>query len=263
MHPILFTIGSFKVGTYGFALSIAFAIGIGLAYFRAKREGTNPEHIFNLCIWVILAGIVGAKLLLVVIDIRYFLENPRELLTVWRLGGVWWGGPVMGALLAWFYAKRRQMRFFKSADIVSPSVALGVAIGRLGGCFMAGCCYGRPTDSLLGVVFTNEYSHITFGTPLHIPIHPTQVYNSVANLVNFVILMLIYRKKKFDGQIFLLYVMIYSVGRFLTEFFRGDPRGSVSILSWELSTSQLIGLIAFIVAGISYYLLRRRAVKPT
>ena len=263
MHPVLFTIGTFEVGTYGLALSVAFGVGLALAYFRAKKEGENPEHVFNLCVWVILAGLVGAKLLLIVIDIRYFLENPREFLAVWRLGGVWWGGPIIGAIVAWVYTRRRKMRFLRSADIVSPSVALGVAIGRLGGCFMAGCCYGRPTDCWLGVVFTNEYSHAMFGTPLHIPIHPAQVYNSVANLINFVILTLVYRKKKFDGQIFLLYVMVYSVGRFITEYFRGDPRGSISLFTWTLSTSQFIGLVAFVVAGISYFLLRRRVAKRT
>ncbi|MBN1591673.1 MAG: prolipoprotein diacylglyceryl transferase [Candidatus Coatesbacteria bacterium] len=262
MHPILFKIGTFEVGTYGLALSIAFAVGITLAYYRAKREGVNPEHIFNLCVWVILAGILGAKILLIVVDIRYFIENPGELFSVWRLGGVWWGGPLMGAIVAYLYAERRRMKFLKSADIVAPSMALGVAIGRLGGCFMAGCCYGHPTDSALSVVFTNEYSHRIFGTPLNIPVHPTQLYNSAANLINFIILTLIYRKKKFDGQIFLSYVMLYSLGRFLTEFFRGDPRGSLSILSYELSTSQFIGLIAFIIAGISYFLLRRRTTEP-
>ncbi len=263
MHPVLFTIGTFKVGTYGLALSVAFGVGIALAYFRAKREGEHPEHVFNLCVWVILAGIIGAKLLLVVIEIPYFLENPSELLAIWRLGGVWWGGPILGALVALLYTRRHKMRFLRSTDIVSPSAALGVAIGRLGGCFMAGCCYGKPTDCALGVTFTNDYSHAMFGTPLHIPIHPTQLYNSVANLVNFVILTLVYRKKKFDGQIFMLYVMIYSVGRFITEFFRGDPRGSISLFTWILSTSQFISLVAFAVAGISYCLLRHRAVKVT
>lgn len=261
MHPILFSIGTFKVGTYGLALSAAVAVGIVLAYFRAKWEGENPEHVFNLCVWVVLAGLVGAKLLLVVVDIQYFLENPRELLSVWRLGGVWWGGPIVGAVVAWLYTRRHSMGFLRTADIIAPSMALGVAIGRLGGCFMAGCCYGRPTDSSLGVVFTNEYSRTMFGTPLYTLVHPVQVYNSLTNLVNFTILSLVFRKKKFDGQIFLLYIMIYSVGRFITEFFRGDVRGSVSLLSWTLSTSQFIALFAFVLAGIGYCLRRSRAVR--
>ena len=261
MHPILFTIGTFKVGTYGLALSAAVAVGIVLAYFRAKWEGENPEHVFNLCVWVVLAGLVGAKLLLVVVDIQYFLENPSELLSVWRLGGVWWGGPIVGAVVAWLYTRRHGMGFLKTADIISPSMALGVAIGRLGGCFMAGCCYGRPTDSSLGVVFTNESSRTMFGTPLHTQIHPVQVYNSFTNLANFIILTLVFRKKKFDGQIFLLYIMIYSIGRFITEFFRGDARGSISLFTWTLSTSQFIALFAFVLAGIGYYLGRSRAVR--
>jgi len=263
MHPILFKIGNFNVGTYGLGLSIAFAVGIVLAYFRAKKEGQNPERVFNLCIWGILGGILGAKLLLVLVDIGYYLGNPKELLYVWRLGGVWWGGPIVGALVAWLYTRHYKMGFLKSADILSPSMAIGVAIGRIGGCFMAGCCYGRPTSCPLGVVFTNEYSHRMFGTPLDIPIHPTQVYNSLANLVTFIILILIYRKKKFNGQIFLSYVMLYSVGRFITEFFRGDPRGSVSILSWQPSTSQFIAVIAVAAAAIAYRLLRRMAMRST
>ena len=263
MHPVLFTIGTFTIGTYGLALSIAFGAGLALAYFRAKKEGENPEHVFSLCVWVILAGIVGAKFLLIVIDIPYFLENPSELSGIWRLGGVWWGGPILGALVAWLYTRRRKMAFLRIADILSPSIALGVAIGRLGGCFMAGCCYGEATNSAFAVVFTNEYSHTMFGTPLNIPIHPAQLYNSLANLINFAILMLVYRNKKFNGQIFFLYVMVYSVGRFVTEYFRGDPRGSISLFTWTLSTSQFIGLVAFVAAGISYYLLRRKAMKRT
>ena len=261
MHPVLFTIGNFKVGTYGLGLSIAFAVGIILAYFRAKKEGQNPERVFNLAIWAIIGGILGAKVLLVLVEIHYYLASPKELLSVWRLGGVWWGGPIVGALVAWLYTRHYKMGFLNSADILSPSIALGVAIGRIGGCFMAGCCYGRPTSCALGVVFTNEYSHRMFGTPLHTPIHPTQLYNSVANLINFVILTLLFRKKKFDGQIFFSYIMIYSAGRFITEFFRGDPRGSVSILSCQMSTSQFIGAIAFVVAAVVYCLFRRRAVR--
>ncbi|HUT02417.1 MAG TPA: prolipoprotein diacylglyceryl transferase [bacterium] len=263
MHPVLFKIGEFNIGTYGVALSIAFAVAIFLAYRRAKETGANPERVFNLCIWVILGGILGAKLLLLLVDFGYYSRNPEALLSVWRLGGVWWGGPIVGALVAWLYTRHYRMGFLKSADILSPSMAIGVAIGRLGGCFMAGCCYGRPTSCSLGVVFTNEYSHRMFGTPLHIPIHPTQVYNSAANLINFIILILIYNKKKFNGQIFLSYVMLYSVGRFITEFFRGDPRGSVSILSWQPSTSQFIAVIAAAAAAIAYRLLRRMAMRST
>lgn len=261
MHPILFRIGDFEVGTYGLALSIAFAVGITLAYFRAKWEGGRPEHIFNLSVWVILGGILGAKVLLLITDITYFIDYPGELLGVWRLGGVWWGGPLVGALVAWLYTKHHKMGFLKSADILSPSMVLGLAIGRLGGCFMAGCCYGKPTTCALGVIFTNEYSHRMFGTPLHIPIHPTQLYNSFANLVNFIILTLVFKKKKFDGQIFLLCIMTYSVGRFITEFFRDDPRGSVSLLIWTPSTSQFIGLFAFVAAAITYFVLHRRHAK--
>jgi len=260
MHPVLFTIGSFKVGTYGLALSVAFMLGIALAYWRAKKEGSNPEHVFNLCIWVILGGIFGAKLLLIIVEIGYYWHNPGEILHIFRLGGVWWGGPIVGALVAGLYTWRRRMGFLKTVDILAPSMALGVTIGRIGGCFMAGCCYGRQTCSAFGVVFTNEYSHNMFGTPLHVAVHPTQVYNSLANLVNFIVLMLVFRKKTFDGQIFLLYVMLYSVGRFFTEYFRGDPRGTVNLGSWVLSTSQFIGLVAFTIAVVGYCLLRRKTV---
>jgi len=235
---------------------VAFAVAIWLAVRRAKRVGANPELVFSLCVWVLIGGLLGGKILLLLVDIRYYLANPSELATVWRLGGVYLGGLLGGLVVGWWYIRRHEMGFWRTADILAPSIALATAIGRVLGCFMAGCCYGRPTDVAWAVVFHNEYSHRMFGTPIGVPIHPTQLYNSLANLVNFIILTLKFRKRRFEGQIFLLYCIIYSAGRFVTEFYRGDPRGSV--FSGLLSTSQFLGILIFSSALAAYLFLRRR-----
>jgi phosphatidylglycerol:prolipoprotein diacylglycerol transferase len=141
-------------------------------------------------------------------------------------------------------------------DIMAPSIALGHAIGRLG-CFSAGCCYGKPTSVFWGVTFTNPYSQEIAGVPLGVSLHPTQLYESVAETVIFLTLLLLAKRKRFDGQIFWSYVTFYAVARFIIEFFRGDNRGFV--FDGALSTSQFIGILMLVTAIIMLAVLRRRA----
>ena len=171
-----------------------------------------------------------------------------------RAGGVFYGGFIAAVLFAWWYVRVHGLPLWKVFDAYAPGIALGLGIGRLG-CFAAGCDYGKPTGAFLGVVFTNPIANQVSGTPLGVRIHPTQLYESLACVLIFAVLMLLYRHKKFDGQIFAAYLGLYAVVRFGVEFLRGDPdRGFV--FGGAISTSQLIAVLAVGVATILYWRLR-------
>ncbi len=253
MYPILFRIGPLTIHTYGLMLAIAFLTGISLAVRQAKVEGEDPQKIFDLCFYLVLAAILGSRLLFVAINYPFYIDNPLQIFALWKGGLVFYGG-LIGALVtgAW-YMKRHGLALWKITDILAPSIALGQAIGRLG-CFAAGCCYGKPADLSWAVTFTDAYCL----APTGIPLHPTQLYSSGAALIVFILLLIIYRFRKFKGQVFWGYVGLYSISRFILEHFRGDERGFIHLLGQSISTSQLISGIALIVAIIMLLVLRKR-----
>jgi phosphatidylglycerol:prolipoprotein diacylglycerol transferase len=272
MHPRLLTvpafdllgrsIGPFTLHTYGVLLAIAFLAGLFVASRQAKKAGLDSARITDMAVWVLIAGLLGAKLLLVVVDWRYFTSNPGELFMLFKSGGVFYGGLLGGILVAWWYVRRYELPGWQVADVLAPGVVIGQAIGRLG-CFAAGCCWGQPTRVPWAVTFTDVYSARAVGTPLDTPLHPSQIYESVAAFLIFLFLIWLASRKKFHGQIILAYVVLYSAARFGLEFLRGDPdRGS-----WfrgALSTSQLIAIILILGAALLLpRLLRTQAVdKP-
>lgn len=244
-HPILHT--------YGFLLAAAFLIALRLAATRAKKIGVETRMTIDLGLYILVAALVGAKLLLLIVDWDHYQHAPWSLL---RSGGIFYGGLVAAILTSLWYLHKHDLPAWKMGDILAPAIALGHGIGRLG-CFAAGCCYGKPTTSLLGVTFTDDYAHQVVGVPLRIALHPTQLYEAGAEFAVFAYLMWLSTRKRFDGQIFWTYVALYSVARFIIEFFRGDlVRGTV--LSGALSTSQFIALIMFGVAILAMFFLRQR-----
>ena len=262
MHPILFSLGSFRLPTYGFLLVLALISAVVTADRLGRREGFDPDRILDLSVWIIVTSLVGAKVLMVLTDWRYYWEYPRELLSASTLlaGGVFYGGFIAACLFGLWYLRVHRMPFGKVFDIYGPAVAVAQSIGRLG-CFAAGCDYGRPTYSALGVIFTNPLSHQLSGVPLGIRLYPTQILESLATFLIFGILLWRYRHKTFDGQIFLLYMVLYGTARFFLEFLRGDEdRGFV--FGHLLSTSQLIALMAIVTAaGVALW--RRRHLPKT
>lgn len=256
MHPVLVDFGFFTIGTYGFALVLAFLSGIWLAVHRARREGVPPGQILDLSVWLLVASIVGAKLLLLVVDWRLYADRPELLPGLIRLGGVYYGGLILAVITGLWYVRRKGLSTWKVADILAPSIALGQAIGRIG-CFMAGCCYGRSCDQPWAVTFTDPAAHENVGVPLHVPLHPTQLYSSLNALLIFGLLMLLARYKRFDGQVFLTYIGVYSVTRALIEFFRGDHRGT--LFGGTLSTSQFVSLLLLAAAVTACAMLRKRS----
>jgi len=254
MHPIFFKIGNVAVYTYGFFVAMGFVIGIQLAKKEARRLGRNPEQITDLCFCVLIAAIVGSRLMYVGINYEMFLKSPLEIVKIWNGGLVFYGGFIAAVFIALYYLKRCQLPIWKTADILAPSLAIGHSVGRVG-CFFAGCCYGKTCDLPWAVTFTHPESL----APTGLPLHPTQLYSSLGNLAIFFVLWSLRRRKSFDGRLFWLYVLMYALMRSMVEMFRGDFRGTV--LFDLLSISQGIGLVMGIVSIGMMVFLRNRERK--
>lgn len=256
MHPILFELGNWPVYSYGVLLAAAYLLALQLAVWRAKRRGIDPNRVMDLGIWIIIAALVGAKLLLVVVDWDYYRSNPREMLSLFRSAGVFYGGLVVATLTGLVLIRRYKLPVWATADLYAPGIALGHVIGRMG-CFFAGCCWGKPTDLPWGITFTNPAASINVGTPLNVALHPTQLYEAGAELIILTLLLATERKwKYFEGRTFWLYMLLYGITRFIIEFYRGDPRGMVM----GISTSQFVSvLLVPLSIGMLYWLSRRPA----
>jgi len=262
MYPELFRIGNFPINTYGVFLALAFLCAILIAVRLARRDGLPSEKIYDLSLWMLLAGLVGSKILMLFTEPEY-RENPSLFLSLdfLRSGGVFYGG-LLGAVLAGYFLMRRyKLPWWKTADACAPGIAVANFFGRQG-CFAAGCCWGKPTSLPWGVKFTEQGHQIT-GVPTDAYLHPTQLYESFAMLLVFFLLLWLHKRKRFDGQVILAYALLYSAIRFAIEFVRDDPRGDVFGLTslTGLSTSQLISLVIGIWALILLILRHRRA-KP-
>ena len=254
MHPILFEIGGFPVYTYGVLLAAAYLLGLQFALVRARARGLDGSRVMDLGIWIIISALVGAKLLLLVVEFDTFRQNPRELLTLLRSGGVFYGGLIAAVTVALWYLRRHKMPVWAVTDAFAPGIALGHVIGRLG-CFFAGCCWGRATDVPWAVTFTNQYAAQNVGTPLNVAIHPTQLYEAGAELIILGLLLLLERRgRAFAGRTFWSYMLMYGVTRFVIEFYRGDPRGMVG----DFTTSQFVSLILVPLSIIMLIVLARR-----
>jgi phosphatidylglycerol:prolipoprotein diacylglycerol transferase len=255
MHPILFQIGDWPVYSYGVLLAAAYLVALQLAVVRARHRGLDGTKVMDLGIYLIIAALVGAKLMLVVVDFEYFRNQPRELLSLVRAGGVFYGGLLAALGVAIVLVRRYQLRLWTTADLFAPGIALGHVVGRLG-CLMAGCCYGTPTTMPWAITFTNPLAASNVGTPLGIPLHPTQLYDAGAELLILVILLVTERRgKTFEGRTFWLYMLLYGISRLVVEFYRGDDRGMVM----GISTSQFVSLLVVPLALVMLVRLRRRA----
>ena len=259
MYPKLLQIGPVPIYTYGVLLTTALLVAISVAARLGERDGIPRSVTWDFGFVIIVSAILGAKLLMILTSLGYYLSHPGRLFSVefFQAGGVYYGG-LIGAVIGsfWFSRRRQNPRFLRFADVAAPSIALGQSIGRLG-CFSAGCDYGHPTQVPWAVTFTNPSAAEMVGTPLNVPLHPYQLYESAATFLLFLVLWRVYRRRTFTGQVFLLYLASYSVLRFFLEFFRGDAdRGFV--FHGLLSTSQFISLLIFPAAVAAYVYLRRR-----
>ncbi len=255
MHPILFEIGSITVYTYGFCIALGALSGvIYLAWQGKKQFGLTYDQTNTLFLWLVAGGVVGGKLFLVFEDPAYYFSHPKELAS--GSGFVFYGSLLTCIpIMLWFF-KRNKLPLWAMLDIMAIVICILHCFGRIG-CFMAGCCYGLPTDSIFGVVFT---SPVCQADPLNTLLHPTQLYEASWIFLILLGLLLIKSRRQFEGQLFLIYLMAYAAGRGVIEMFRGDlSRGFV--IPDILSISQLISLLV-IVGALFFYVRRRNANLP-
>jgi phosphatidylglycerol:prolipoprotein diacylglycerol transferase len=259
MYPRLFELGPITVYTYGVLLAAAYLLGLQLARVRAKARGLDANRVLDLGIYIIISALIGAKLLLLVTDFRTFSANPRELLTLARSGGVFYGGLILAVTVALVYIRKIGLPLWTTCDVFAPGIAVGHVVGRFG-CLFAGCCYGKPTRMPWGITFTDPFAAANVGTPLNVPLHPTQLYEAGAELLILILLLATERKgRAYPGRTFWLYMLLYAISRFIIEFFRGDERGAVGIFS----TSQFISiLLAPLAVVMLVYLARVSTPEP-
>ncbi len=259
MHPTLFELGPVTIYTYGVLLAAAYLLGLKFAMVRGRQRGLDESLVMDLGIYIIISALIGAKLMLLLVDFRHFTQNPAELVGLLRSGGVFYGGLILSVVVALWYLRRHRLPMWTTCDAFAPGIALGHVVGRLG-CLMAGCCYGRPTDVPWAVVFTNTEAAANVGTPLDVPLHPTQLYEAGAELLILgLLLQTESRGRTFPGRTFWGYILLYGISRFIIEFYRGDDRGMVLDL---VSTSQFISLVLIPLAIVMLIRLRPSSTAP-
>lgn len=247
MHPILIEFGSFSLRVYGLMAALGLMGGIWLASREAVRTGEDKERIMDIAFYMVLAAIIGARLMYVILEWDYFAARPLDALKIWQGGLVFYGGFLGAVIAGTFYVRRHKMPFWKTADCFAIGIPFGHALGRIG-CFAAGCCYGLATDLPWAVKFTDPNSL----APLHVDLHPTQLYSAAANFAIFGIIFMMRKKKVFEGQLALTYIALYAITRSIMEFFRGDDRGAVflGIISPAQITAMI--MVGLAIAGMYY-----------
>lgn len=266
MFPILFRVGNFEIGTFGLMVAIGFFAGYMLAIRRAARAGYPEDRFSNFLIFCLIAGLIGAKVLHVIVNIH---KGPISELIFSRRGLVFYGGLIGGVGTGWLLVLRNRWNVAEVADLLAPSIALGEFFGRIG-CLLNGCCFGKVCHNWMGVCFPRiEYKGELIGSdPFYhhwiqglilpdaacsLPVYPTQFFSSMAALVTFLFLIyFVAPRSRFKGQTALTYLLLYSMFRFVIEIFRDDPRGFW--LPW-LSTSQGISLGVVVFAGVTWWVL--------
>jgi phosphatidylglycerol---prolipoprotein diacylglyceryl transferase len=253
MYPYLGTIptpwGGIPIYTYGVLVAIGVLLGLWYARHYAAHAGIDPERVWNLGIYMVLAGLVGAKAWYILSNATYYLRHTNEIFAFATLqsGGTFYGGLFGALLVAIVYAQFNRMPALGLVDSYAAGLPLGHAIGRLG-CFAAGCCYGKATWLPWAVTFTNPRAAELVGTPLNVPLHPTQLYEAGAELLNFLFLIWLARRQRFRGEIFATFIILYGFERGMIEFVRGDP-GRTLLLRGRFSLMQVVSLLLILLGA--------------
>ena len=239
MHPILLKLGPISVYSYGVMVALGFAIATILIYNRAARFNVDKNKIMDLAIIMLVSGIIGARLVFIILNLRYYISNPLEILNLARGGLVWYGGFLSALAATIFYIRKNNLDFWTVTDLVCPYVVLAQAFGRIG-CFLNGCCYGIevPPNYPFAVCYPLE----------SVSRFPSQIYSAIALFLIFIILILWQERRRFKGEVFLGYCMLYSFKRLLIEFFRGDnPR-----IFFGLTISQVMSIGVLLMAAVVF-----------
>lgn len=259
MRPILLQLGALPIRSYGLLIAVAFMVGIWIARRRAVRIGYDPDIIIDLSVIVILVSIIGARLAYVFVRWNYYQHDILGILRIWEGGLALYGGMVAGALVGLWFFRRRGIDMWAGADLVAPSLAMGVTIGRIG-CFLNGCCYGKVCAHPWGVVFSENSI-----AGMHYPgvhLHPTQLYEAFLGLVVFFVLLAADRRKPFEGFLLWLFVILLSVSRFLIDPIRQYGTESIAFRSGALAlTNNQVSGVALVLLSLGFmvYLSRRAA----
>ena len=263
MHPVFFQMGNIVGYSYGLMIGIGALLAIFVSEWRAKRRGRDGELVFSAAVWGLLAGLLGAKLTFIISNIKLLFTNPSYVLGT--NGFTVYGGVVLGIIVGGLIVKRKKVDVPVYLDLVIPQIALAQGFGRIG-CFLAGCCYGKPTDSHFGVVFPVEAI-----APSGIPLIPTQLISAAGDFLIFAILLLLsyfatdYLKVRKGEEELLdkdavtkklrlfqplsmsgMYLILYGIGRFAIEFLRADPRRT----ALGLTSNQYVSIV-FVIAGLA------------
>jgi phosphatidylglycerol:prolipoprotein diacylglycerol transferase len=246
MFPRLISIGSFFVPTYGVLVALGFLVALFITVSLARRAGLPPDLVANLGIYCGIAGLIGGKLGMFAFDWNVYWNNPREIFTreTLQAAGVYQGGLVLALIVGVVYMRRNKLPWLQTLDVFAPGVALGHGIGRLG-CLAAGCCYGLPTHLPWGLTFTSSEASRMTGVPLGVPLQPTQIYEAVAEAAIFGFLLWRIRRSHAAGEIMGLYLVLYSVARFLIEFAREHEQATqlgLSLTQWIAIATFLLGV---------------------
>jgi phosphatidylglycerol---prolipoprotein diacylglyceryl transferase len=247
MHPDLITIGPLTLHTYGLLIAIGFIVGLFVAIRMGRRYSIDSQNIMDMGFLLIISGVIGARITYVLMNFSDYRANPLDMIKLWQGGLVFSGGLVAAIIVSFFYMRHYKLKILQISDIWAPAIAIGQAIGRVG-CFMAGCCYGKQTNGFCSVVFTNPKSI----APLNVPLHPTQLYDCASNLIIFVILIILSAKKKFDGQVFLWFLILHSTARLVIERFRGDDRGIFLGTNWTVTQFIAILILLSSISTLVY-----------
>ncbi len=254
MFPRLFQIGNFYLPTYGVLVATGVLLGLWISVRNCEKQGINGDDAWNLGIFMVLAGIVGAKILYIINDWSSYAHNWRDIFSINTLqaGGVFSGGLIAALAVGAWYMRSHRMPPLRTVDAFAPGLAFGHVLGRFG-CFSAGCCYGKPTNHFWGVTFHNPLANLVSQTPLGVRLEPTQLIEAAAEFFNFLFLMWLLKRKKFDGQVFATFIMLYGVERFFIEFLRGDEGRGV-VFGGLMSGTQLISICLVIAGGLIWWL---------
>ncbi|WP_027623604.1 prolipoprotein diacylglyceryl transferase [Clostridium lundense] len=250
MKPVLFEVLGIKVYGYGTMIALGILSALLLLNYRVRNKNYNEDDIFNMSIIAIISGVIGGKLLYIITEIKDIISDPSILKNVGN-GFVIYGAIIGGAVAVYLFCKKKHWEPLKVFDTVIPTVSLAQGFGRIG-CFFAGCCYGKATTLSIGVEFTNS-PFVSSGVIRH----PTQIYSAIFDFLLTFFLLWYDKKERKSGRVFSAYVIIYSIGRIIVEFFRDDPRGVVGVLS----TSQFISLFTVIIGIIIFNLDKFKKLK--
>ncbi len=268
MYRILFSIGSFSIYSYGVMIALAFIVSTLLAMKETKRIGENPERFLDISLYAILGALIGGRLGYVIVHLDYYLKNPIEILYVRQGGLAFLGGFFIAFFLCWLYIKRTKISFWKYTDIAAPFIAIGLGIARIG-CFLNGCCYGLVSEKYglkfpalnMPPVYLQQLKDglITSGSSYTLPVIPTQLYSLLYAFLIFFVLLGIKKYKKYDGYLFFNFLVLYSISRFVIEFFRFYENNIKVFGFLTITQTILIGVI--LVSLVFMNILKKKSKK--